>query len=780
MPTIPPVVSVCIPTYNRAPLLAQAIRSVLGQTLQDFELVISDNASTDDTESVVRSFNDPRIRHVRNHTNIGNGPNFNRCLQLARGTYLTVFPDDDIMLPDNLAAKAAVLSKHARVGLVHSKFHVIDGNGSITRYNTNWGFGPDRMEDAIEPGQDVVRAMLLAFNFINGSTVMIRRACYERVGGFSDQVHDTFDFEFWMRIALYYDVAFLATPLIQWRHHQASITSHLMVRPDGRATPENWLELFRAKMMIIQQHGSELQGRKEIEEKVSAELCKKAFEEADYMLELGEPKSQVGRFLFEMFRLLQKLQGGTELQEKVSVKLCQKMFEVAENMLESGESKSHVRRFLLDMFRVQPNILLRRTFWKSTLKSVFPLPALTRLKCLALVLRSKAGGKASHAGKTRLVCVTRSTEVGGAERALAEFIQRLDLATIDPVILCYGGSTCIRQVIRHYGLKVEIREGSADHDVIDYWSSFVTAQPQVVWFINTDFGIFPWQAYLAAKLCGARRVVSIGHLLTDPVIWEKQRNALTAQVFRWIGWPRRHQRKLERLLCNKIISVSEGMRRRLIEEYRYPKEKVVAILNGVNLRQFSDRRDISVREALKIGKLDDVLVYIARLEPRKRVDVLLRAVALVLKAGHPCKCIIVGDGLLREALINQSLELGLSESVFFVGFAQDVRPYLAASDIYVSTSEKEGSPLTLTEAMAAGLPCIASDIAGHNEVVVPEYNGLLYTVGSPESLADCIQDLLANRERRLAMGANSRKRAEEYFDNDAVMAKMRAVVLNGI
>lgn len=447
-------------------------------------------------------------------------------------------------------------------------------------------------------------------------------------------------------------------------------------------------------------------------------------------------------------------------------------------MLESGEPKSQVRRFLLDMFRVLPSILLQRTFWKTSRKSVFPAPALSRLKCLVLVLRSIVGAKASHAGKPRLVCLTKSFAAGGTEKALAEFIQRLDLATVDPVMMCYGTSTYIRQVVRHYGLKVEILEGGTDCSITDYWCSLVAAKPQVVWFINADFGIFPWQAYVAAKLCGARRVVSIEQLLAEPLPEEKQRNALTTQMSRLIGLPARHQRKLQRVLCNKVICVSEGIRRRLVEEYGYPKEKMVVILNGVNLSQFSGRGDMSVRKTLKIGAFDDVLVYIARLEQRKRVEVLLRAVALVLKAGHPCKCIIVGDGPLQNALVNQSLELGLSESVFFVGFAQDVRPYLAASNIYVSTSEKEGSPLTLVEAMAAGLPCIASDIAGHNEVVVHGYNGLLFEVGSPESLADCIQDLLVNRERRLAMGANSRKRAEEHFNNDDVMAKMRAIVLN--
>jgi glycosyltransferase involved in cell wall biosynthesis len=334
MATVSPIVSVCVPTYNRAPLLAQAIQSILGQTLQDFELLISDNASTDDTEAVVRSFPDPRIRYVRNQINLGHRANYGRCLQLARGAYLTMLSDDDIMMPDNIATKAEVLSKHARVGLVHSKYHVIDENGDISRYNTNWCHGPDRMEDTIESGQDVLRAMLLAFNVINTPTVMFRRACYERVGGYTDQLAHAFDFEFWMRIALYYDVAFLAKPLIKWRFHQGSQTSHHLVRPNGRPGPENWKELTGAKMLIIKHHFHDLQNGKEIKEKMSADLC-------------------------------------------------QKTLKVAENMLESGEPKSQVRRFLLYMFRLLPSIVLQRTFCRTFLKSVFMSPVLTRLKYLA-------------------------------------------------------------------------------------------------------------------------------------------------------------------------------------------------------------------------------------------------------------------------------------------------------------------------------------------------------------------------------------------------------------
>src|SRR6185503_2267769 len=121
--------------------------------------------------------------------------------------------------------------------------------------------------------------------------------------------------------------------------------------------------------------------------------CQKTCEEADYMLEMGDAKSEVGRFIVDMCRLLQKLQRGMELQEQVWRKLYRKKFEVAENMFESGESKSQVWRFLLDMFRVLPSILLRRAFWKISLKSVLPVSALTRLKRLSIVLSPIGGAK---------------------------------------------------------------------------------------------------------------------------------------------------------------------------------------------------------------------------------------------------------------------------------------------------------------------------------------------------------------------------------------------------
>ena len=95
--------TVGIPTYNRSGLLREAIESVLAQTFTDFRLIVSDNASDDDTAEVVRSFGDERIEYARSEHNIGAIGNFNRLIELADTEFLMLLPDDDFLYPDHLA-----------------------------------------------------------------------------------------------------------------------------------------------------------------------------------------------------------------------------------------------------------------------------------------------------------------------------------------------------------------------------------------------------------------------------------------------------------------------------------------------------------------------------------------------------------------------------------------------------------------------------------------------------------------------------------------------------
>src|SRR4051794_34783836 len=124
-------VTVGIPTRNRAGLLREAIESVLAQSHRNFRLVVSDNASVDDTADVVRSFRDPRIVYSPVRTNVGRAANFNRLVALADTEFVVLLGDDDKLRPDHLARTLEALEGHPRAGVVHTGFSLIDEAGGI-------------------------------------------------------------------------------------------------------------------------------------------------------------------------------------------------------------------------------------------------------------------------------------------------------------------------------------------------------------------------------------------------------------------------------------------------------------------------------------------------------------------------------------------------------------------------------------------------------------------------------------------------------------------------
>ncbi|HAK80314.1 MAG TPA: glycosyl transferase, partial [Runella sp.] len=125
-------VSVIVPTFNRATYLKVAIESILKQKYKNLEIIITDNASTDNTIEIVEAFNDERIIYYRNPENIGIARNHNKALELCTGEYIQLFSDDDIMLPGCIQKKVDIFNRFQSVGLVHSDINIINSSGVIT------------------------------------------------------------------------------------------------------------------------------------------------------------------------------------------------------------------------------------------------------------------------------------------------------------------------------------------------------------------------------------------------------------------------------------------------------------------------------------------------------------------------------------------------------------------------------------------------------------------------------------------------------------------------
>lgn len=208
-----PCVSVVLPTYNRANLLGETLESILGQDFRDFELLVVSDGSTDDTEAVVRSYEDRRIRLISQSNSGGPAAPRNTGVEHSRGEYVAFCDDDDLWMPHKLARQVAVLERAPRVALCYTHAVVFGDGDVIARRALKNGFAGNHFR------------RLLYGNIIANSSVMVRRSVLAEVGPFNVEraLHGSEDYEMWLRIAHLHELACIREPLIRYRIHRGSL-----------------------------------------------------------------------------------------------------------------------------------------------------------------------------------------------------------------------------------------------------------------------------------------------------------------------------------------------------------------------------------------------------------------------------------------------------------------------------------------------------------------------------------------------------------------------------
>jgi glycosyltransferase involved in cell wall biosynthesis len=216
-----PIVSVIIPTYNRAHLIVRAIRSVLNQTYQDFEIIVIDDGSTDNTEEIIRGFKDKKVKYIKKYKeNKGSSIARNIGIKVARGKYIAFLDSDDEWLPEKLDKQIKVLqSESPEVGVVYSNLCYMDENGKSMNKLRN----PKK--------EGYIYEDLFGKNYVGtDSTLLIRKECFHRVGLFDDLLNTQQDWDMWIRIAKYYRFALIKVPLVKYRLHSNQISRNLELK----------------------------------------------------------------------------------------------------------------------------------------------------------------------------------------------------------------------------------------------------------------------------------------------------------------------------------------------------------------------------------------------------------------------------------------------------------------------------------------------------------------------------------------------------------------------
>ena len=218
----PPPLTVALPTCNGAPHLADALRGILAQEGASFDLLVCDDRSEDDTLEVVRRAAGDRARVEVNAERLGLAGNWNRCVALSRTPLVAIFHQDDVMYPGHLAAHLAAFASDPAPGMACGAADVIDARDAAVPASVvdRGDLGP--ADRTFPPG--AFAAELAAANPVRCSAVTIRAAAHADVGGFDPAYRYAVDWDFWLRLARRWPVAWLARPTVAVRWHPASET----------------------------------------------------------------------------------------------------------------------------------------------------------------------------------------------------------------------------------------------------------------------------------------------------------------------------------------------------------------------------------------------------------------------------------------------------------------------------------------------------------------------------------------------------------------------------
>jgi len=239
-----PKISVIIPTYNRAHLIGRAIKSVLNQTYQDFEVIVVDDGSTDNTQEIIKKFQeqDKGVRNIRHEKNNGSAAARNSGIKAAKGEYIAFQDSDDEWLPEKLYKHMMIFKKvEKKIGVVYSGFWKIRNGKKLYIPSPH-----------VFQKEGNIHKELLKGNFIGMPASVVRKECFTKIGNFDIKIPHLEDWELWIRISKYYEFKYIPEPLMISYYIQGSVNE------------KSILEGIRVLDFIIKKHYEDFNKNKKL------------------------------------------------------------------------------------------------------------------------------------------------------------------------------------------------------------------------------------------------------------------------------------------------------------------------------------------------------------------------------------------------------------------------------------------------------------------------------------------------------------------------------------
>lgn len=318
------------------------------------------------------------------------------------------------------------------------------------------------------------------------------------------------------------------------------------------------------------------------------------------------------------------------------------------------------------------------------------------------------------------------------------------------VVSLYNEHTPISQRMEAAGVPIRYLDKKLGLDlsmISKLAAIFREEKPDVV---HTHLDVIKY-AVPAARLAGVKRCVHTVHSVAHKEA-EGRLQKLSNRFFYHAGW-------------SAPVALSREVQQTILEFYGLPERAVPVVMNGIDLSQCVAKEDYAMADPWRF-------VHVGRLDTPKNQERLLRAFRKVLDTHPRARLTLVGDGDLRPRLEALTAELDLRDAVIFAGMQENVHPFLAEADIFVLTSDYEGIPMTILEAMGTGLPIVSTAVGGVPDVLADGKTGLL-TAPDVEAVAEACQRLATDASLRETLGRSAladsvrfsaRTMAKSYLD----------------
>jgi glycosyltransferase involved in cell wall biosynthesis len=366
--------------------------------------------------------------------------------------------------------------------------------------------------------------------------------------------------------------------------------------------------------------------------------------------------------------------------------------------------------------------------------------------------------------------------MGGAENCVRLLVESLDRERFLPLVLCTQAGGPYEHELIQKGFAVKILNRHRRSILlfpVFCWDVFITLYEVFVFLkrekpdiVHTHLPASAYFGVIAGKLAGVSRLVYTFHSSTFFPL-------RPGRSFRtWL------QVKLTRFLCRKvqvIVAVSRAIYEKLLTVVPELINSILVIPNGIDEARFQlVDAGLNLKHELGMAPEDPLITTVGTLSPVKNQAMLLKAFARLVSIYPKLRLIIVGEGPLRQELVELQQKLALKNNSFFLGLRKEIPEILAETDIFVSTSLYEGLPLSILEAMAAGKPVVATAVPGNLEVL-EEGAGLLISLENQAELVKTLKMLIEDPAQRVVLGKRARERVAQHYSLEGNVLRWQAL-----